>query len=252
MRRVYVWEAGGMTNVSIFRCRQEICSKCSTLIYIIFIYLIYVLLPSYVKRIPHYVARVKIGNGGTIGVDVLDYVPNNYKLTVVFLHSDMTDVHIWQEIETLQFLKRNGYRGTALGMKFKLTSTDEFDKAIILQNTLLEIRAQRMVLVVPSSSGSYGLLVVIRGSLKLKGFVAIAPSNTDHFSQLEYKNLNTSTLIIYGDSDTQGLSAARNLLHIPNSRVEVMRGTSHLCYIQRPQEFHQILLSFLKPLFEKE
>ena len=241
-----------MTNISIFRCRQEIRSKCSLLIYIIFIYLLYVLLSSYVKRIPHYVARVKIGTGGTIGVDVLDYVPNNYKLTVVFLHSDMTDVHIWEEIETLQFLKHNGCRGIALGMKFKLTRTDEFDKAIILQNTLLEIRAQRVVLVVPSSSGSYGLLVVIRGSLKLKEFVAIAPSSTDHFSQLEYKNLNTSTLIIYGDSDTQGLSAARNLLHIPNSRVEVMRGASHLCYIQKPQEFHQILLNFLKPLFEKE
>lgn len=61
--------------------------------------------------------------------------------------------------------------------------------------------------------------------------------------------LQTPTLIVYGDQDTElGQVSLNNLQHLPEHRVLVLRGAGHACYLDRPDEWHRELLAFLQQL----
>lgn len=59
----------------------------------------------------------------------------------------------------------------------------------------------------------------------------------------------TPTLILYGDRDARlAPQALQNLQHLPEHRVAVLSGAGHACYLDKPEDFHQALLGFLRQL----
>lgn len=57
----------------------------------------------------------------------------------------------------------------------------------------------------------------------------------------------TPTLIVYGDQDVQlGEVTLNNLKNLPNHTIMLMKGAGHACYLDKPDEWHQRLLDFLK------
>ncbi len=53
-------------------------------------------------------------------------------------------------------------------------------------------------------------------------------------------------LIVYGEMDKMGTKASSLLKAIPDSRVLMIPGASHPCYLDDPELFHKELLSFLR------
>jgi pimeloyl-ACP methyl ester carboxylesterase len=64
----------------------------------------------------------------------------------------------------------------------------------------------------------------------------------------ELGKLKVPTLIVHGSRDrVVPLSAARDVAqHLPNARLEVIRGAAHLPYMSHPTEFNRLVQQFLK------
>lgn len=53
-------------------------------------------------------------------------------------------------------------------------------------------------------------------------------------------------LIVFGEMDRMGAKASSLLQAIPESRLFVVPGASHPCYLDDPELFHKELLGFLQ------
>ena len=75
---------------------------------------------------------------------------------------------------------------------------------------------------------------------------AISMSEADHGELLS--RIQAPTLLIWGERDTvTPLSEGRSIQSaIVGAKLEVISGVGHLCYLERPHEFNQILTDFLK------
>ncbi|XP_066922482.1 putative protein-lysine deacylase ABHD14B [Clytia hemisphaerica] len=201
---------------------------------------------------PTYTITTKSIEGKSYTLAIRERTPRNYSHTVVLLHSDKLDSTVWENIKTLEMLYNLGYRAIAIdlpgfGKSYRYKApTQTYDKAVILEIVLKELDATNCILVVPSMSGSYALPLVIRGSFSLNGFVAISPHFTERFTKTEYTLLKTPTMIIYGQTDKDyGEKSANDLMNIPDSKIHVIKGAGHACYLQNPEEFNEVLKTFL-------
>ena len=75
---------------------------------------------------------------------------------------------------------------------------------------------------------------------------AISMSKADHGELLS--RIQVPTLLIWGEQDTvTPLSEGRTIQSaIAGAKLEVITGVGHLCYLEQPHEFNQILGKFLK------
>ena len=54
---------------------------------------------------------------------------------------------------------------------------------------------------------------------------------------------------MYGQLDKEyGEKSANDLMNIPESKVHVIKGAGHACYLQNPEEFNEVLRNFLEEL----
>ena len=210
------------------------------------------------KRRSSYTITTNISQGQSYTLAVRDHTPEGFLnniSTVILLHSNAFDSSIWEDIKTLDILCKSGYRAIAVDLPGYGNSRrfsppkEDYEKAVLLETVLKELKATEAILVVPSMSGSYALPLVVRGSLKLKGFVPISPYNAEKFSEVEYSSLDIPTMIIYGRRDVEyGEPSANHLQNIPDSKIHIMKDSSHACYVQSPDEFHEVLLTFLNEI----
>lgn len=204
---------------------------------------------------PTYTIVTKTVEGKTYTLAVRERTPKNYTQTVVLLHSEKLDSSVWENTKTLDLIYNMGYRGIAVDLpgfgrsrRYKAPA-ETYDKAVVLEIVLKELGATRSILVVPSMSGSYALPLIVRGSFELSGFVAISPHHTERFTKTEYTLLKTPTMIIYGQTDKEyGEKSANDLMNIPDSKVHVIKGAGHACYLQNPEEFNEVLKNFLEEI----
>lgn len=210
---------------------------------------------KYSDNSPRQTVTTKTAEGKSYTLALREKVPLNYTKTVVLLHSDKLDSSVWENIKTLDLLFKLGYRVIALDLpgfgnsKLFKEPAENYEKAAVFEMVLKELNATNAILVVPSSSSSYALPLVVRGSLKLSGFVAISPYHTEKFTKTEYSMLKIPTIIIYGSADNEyGEKSSNDLQHIPDSKIHVIKGASHACYLQNPDEFHDVLKTFLEEI----
>ncbi|XP_017199348.1 putative protein-lysine deacylase ABHD14B isoform X1 [Oryctolagus cuniculus] len=104
------------------------------------------------------------------------------------------------------------------------------------------------VVISPSMSGMYSLPFLTAPGSQLRGYVPVAPICTDKISAADYASVKIPALIVYGDQDPMGQSSFEHLKQLPNHRVLVMKGAGHPCYLDKPEEWHTELLSFLQGL----
>nr|XP_036850801.1 protein ABHD14A isoform X1 [Manis javanica] len=175
-----------------------------------------------------------------------------HRVEVVLLHGKAFNSHTWEQLGTLQLLAQRGYRAVALDLPgfgnsapSKEAST-EAGRAELLEGVLRDLEVQNAVLVSPSLSGHYALPFLMRGHHQLHGFVPIAPTSTQNYTQEQFWAVKTPTLILYGELD--GILARQSLQqlrHLPNHSVVKLRDAGHACYLHKPQDFHLVLLAFL-------
>jgi len=215
--------------------------------------LIILLFFVFTRNGPTYTITTKTVEGKSYTLAIRERIPMNHTLTVVLLHSDKLDSSVWENTKTLELLFNMGYRAIAIdlpgfGRSYRYKPPAEnYDKAVILEIVLKELGAMKSILVVPSMSGSYALPLILRGAFELDGFVAVAPHFTERFTKTEYSLLKLPTLIVYGEADKEyGEKSANDLMNIPDSKVHVIRGAGHACYLQNSEEFNEVLKNYLE------
>ncbi len=169
---------------------------------------------------------------------------------VLLLHGARFSTETWRELGTLQLLARQGYRALALDLPgYGNSEVTDLPPSKVL-STLLPLLTQRPVAIVsPSMSGRFSFPLVTGRPTYVAGFVPVAPADIDrHLRQLGGSGM--PTLIFWGENDRlvpvkKGEQLSRAM---PNSRLVVLEGAGHPCYLDRPFDFHRELLQFLRGL----
>ncbi|XP_026580931.1 protein ABHD14A-like [Pseudonaja textilis] len=184
-----------------------------------------------------------------------DVASSTERLAVIFLHGQSFTSKTWETLGTLALLAENGYRAVAIdlpgyGSSPRSASVGTAKGRIsFLEQVFKDLGLQKPILISSSMSGRYSIPFLFSSGEQLKGFVSIAPVGTKDFTAQQYQQLEIPTLIIYGQRDTDlGVQSLQNLQQIPRSRVVMLLGAGHACYLDKPQEFHKALLSFLSEL----
>ncbi|XP_007061901.2 protein ABHD14A isoform X3 [Chelonia mydas] len=181
--------------------------------------------------------------------------PSPKRLEVVFLHGQAFTSKTWEDLGTLTLLSEEGYRSVAIDLPgygnsplSDSVSTEQGRVAFLLR-VLKELGIQRPVLISPSMSGHYSVPFVLVHGAQLKGFVPIAPVGTQEYTAQQYQQVQTPTLIIYGERDSGlGAQSLQSLQQLPKHKVVVLPDAGHACYLEKPREFHEVLLAFLGEL----
>ncbi|CAF2487670.1 unnamed protein product [Rotaria sp. Silwood2] len=175
---------------------------------------------------------------------------SNFK--ILLLHGQAFSSQIWEKIGTLQYLASWGYQAFAIDLpgygNSSLPVVQETAGAQWLTKLIRSLRLSNFVIISPSMSGRFSLPYVIQSNTKqqsIRGFIPISPVGTKKFDINNYKQVQISTLIVYGENDAQFESAINDLKQIPSSEVLIIKNASHACYVQQPLEFHNGLRQFL-------
>uniref|UniRef100_A0A8C8RU49 Protein ABHD14A n=1 Tax=Pelusios castaneus TaxID=367368 RepID=A0A8C8RU49_9SAUR len=181
--------------------------------------------------------------------------PSPARLEVVFLHGQAFTSKTWEDLGTLTLLAEEGYRSVAVDLPGygnsppSDTVSTEQGRVAFLQHVLKELRIQRPILVSPSMSGRYSIPFILVHGVQLRGFVPIAPVGTQEYTAQQYQQVQTPTLIVYGERDASlGTQSLQSLRQLPKHKVVVLPDAGHAGYLEKPREFHEALLTFLGEL----
>ncbi|XP_078270449.1 protein ABHD14A [Rhinoraja longicauda] len=196
-------------------------------------------------------------NAGTVKVFCREALPpekdgesSQPSLEVLLLHGQAFSSQTWESLGTLNLLAQQGYRAVAMDLPgFGNTPPMEIgkmNKADFLLTFLNTVGLQTPVMISPSMSGQFSIPFVILHSQRLKGFVPIAPVGTNAYSVEQYQKIQTPTLVVFGEKDTNlGAQSLNNLRHLPHHSIFKIPAARHACYLDEPQKFHDGLLDFL-------
>jgi len=169
---------------------------------------------------------------------------------VLLLHGASFSAETWRQLGTLEQLASAGYRAVALDMPgFGDSPACTVSTTQLLEDFIGQMALDRPVLVGPSRGGRYCLKLVftrpeIARGLVLVGSVGIQ-DNRERFS-----SLSLPTLLVWGSEDTVSpVDDARFLnREIPDSRLVILEGAPHPCYLEKPEQWHSELLTFLQQI----
>ena len=170
--------------------------------------------------------------------------------TMLLLHGARFSSDTWRTLGTIDKLTHAGYYVVALDLPgFGRSQSVDIDRDELLVTVMDALAIDKAVVVSPSMSGAFSFPLVIRATDRVLGFVPVAPAGIDaNVKALE--KVSVPTLIVWGENDqiiplqeSVVLTAA-----ITDSRRVVLRGASHPCYLDSPDEFHRELIAFADSL----
>jgi abhydrolase domain-containing protein 14 len=184
------------------------------------------------------------------------------KPLVVLFHGYSFSLDDWIRIGTPKILSSHGYSSVAIDLPSgkasqsdKLAKIDLPEVAALLQRVLAELgwssaRGRKLVIVGPSMGGGFALSIALEAPAFTAGLVLIAPS-TRGLSMESLETLDIPTLLIWGERDNVFPleEHARDLKNtLPRSKLLIIKGAGHAAYLDKPEEFHELLLDFLEEI----
>ncbi|CAM9675863.1 unnamed protein product [Ectocarpus sp. 4 AP-2014] len=165
---------------------------------------------------------------------------------VLLLHGAKFSAQTWQDLGTLSLLATNGFRVAAVNLPTREMTTPRDELLELICSGLGMGVDSPAVIVSPSMSGSFSVPLLLRKPELFAGYVPVAPGEAlSHTAEDFAAVTGVPALIVYGELDRMGSRASSLLSSIPGSRVLMVPGASHPCYIDEPDMFHESLLSFL-------
>jgi abhydrolase domain-containing protein 14 len=167
---------------------------------------------------------------------------------VLLLHGARFHSGTWREIGTYRKLAEAGFHVVGLDLPgYGSSEPVEVPREAFLAELLPVLDLVEPVIVVPSMSGGFAFPFLIQHPERASGFVPVAPGGVDHY-EAELSRIRIPTLILWGDNDTVIPLALGEMMasKIEGSRLHVLNDARHPCYLDRPDEFHRVLLEFLE------
>lgn len=170
--------------------------------------------------------------------------------TMLLLHGARFDSGTWRKLGTIDALTDAGYYVVALDLPgFGRSQTVDIDRKELLVQIMDALSIDTAVVVSPSMSGAFSFPLVIQETDRVAGFIPVAPAAIDD-NLRALRKVSVPTLVVWGENDaiiplekSDDLTAA-----IADSRRVILKGASHSCYLDSPDEFHRELIGFVESL----
>jgi abhydrolase domain-containing protein 14 len=172
---------------------------------------------------------------------------------VLLLHGARFDSTTWRRLGTLERLAKEGFHALALDLPgFGASPASPPGAPLDLSAFLTAQKLAATIVVSPSMSGRFSLPLVTLHPEQVAGFVAVAPVALSAY-ETALRKLTVPTLIVWGENDAVVPLAQARALHtwVKGSRLVVLPGAAHPCYLDQPDAFHAALIEFIQPLRAK-
>lgn len=170
--------------------------------------------------------------------------------TVLLLHGARYSSETWKTLGTIERVAGAGYHVLALDLPgYGQSETSPIAPEAFLSEAMAALGVDQAVIVSPSMSGQFSFPLLVSSPEKVTGFIPVAPAGSERYLG-QLKKVKVPTLVIWGEKDqiipvekSDALAAA-----IEDAKRVILKGAGHPCYLDRPEEFHQALLEFLRSL----
>jgi abhydrolase domain-containing protein 14 len=180
------------------------------------------------------------------------------KLTVVLFHGFSFSLGDWEKTGTLNELKSHSLPYLAVDLpRGKATKSQRKEMAEmknyvpVLENLFrsagIDLSRSKLIIVGPSMGGAFALTYALEKPDQVSGLVLIAPSLAG-IDRDRLEDLNIPVLLVWGEKDTVFPleEKGRELKQIlPQAKLLIIKGARHPAYLDRPEEFHELLIDFI-------
>ncbi len=168
--------------------------------------------------------------------------------SIVLLHGYSFNSDVWEQIQLPKFLKDLGYSVYALDVpgfpksRNKISLGEEEELEVI--SALVQKIGKKPALLGASASGYLALKYAERNQEKIEKLIAVGPVELGH---IKLELISIPVLGIWGSKDTvanpeKGLQEFKKL---KNGKAEIISEARHACYLDKPDQFKQLLKGFL-------
>ena len=183
--------------------------------------------------------------------------------TVVLFHGNALSLDSWKKTKTLEKLSSKGYRVFAIDLPAGKGSMSDKLSPRVLKNSperiitvldklfdALNVGDLPFAIVGPSMGGGFALAYALSRPKRISALVLVSPSVYRIAEQDKSKlsDLEVPVLLIWGDRDRvfpldeYGKPLKETL---PHAKLVVVKQAGHGAYLERPEEFNELLLDFL-------
>lgn len=180
------------------------------------------------------------------------------KPSVVFFHGNAFSLDNWVSIGTLDLIARAGFSVYALDLPVGRSSQSSRvekekvqDYVPILEEIFAKLgigdKSHPVVLVGPSMGGGFALAYSIAHPDLVSALVLISPALRT-LDKASFSALEMPVLLLWGDKDDVFPvdDYGKNLKNqFPLAKLLILKGAGHAAYLDKPNEFHDLLLDFL-------
>ena len=172
------------------------------------------------------------------------------KPTLLLLHGARFSSETWRELGTIELAAATGLHVVALDLpgygrsQVSPLAPDEF-----LVQFMDALSLERAVVVSPSMSGQFSFPLVTKDTERVAGFVPVAPAGMDRYLRT-LRKIYVPALVIWGENDSiiPVEKSDELAMVLEDSRRVILKGASHPCYLDRPDQFHRELMDFIESL----
>jgi abhydrolase domain-containing protein 14 len=183
--------------------------------------------------------------------------------TVVLFHGNAFSLDSWKKTKTLEELSSKGYRVFAIDLPAGKGSMSDKLSPKVLKNDpdrilevidklfdALNVGDQSFAIVGPSMGGGFALAYALFRPKRVGALVLISPSVYRIADQEKSKlsSLDMPVLLVWGERDNvfpleeYGKPLKETL---PRSKLLIVKQAGHAAYLDKPDEFDELLLDFL-------
>ncbi|MBU0481735.1 MAG: alpha/beta fold hydrolase [Proteobacteria bacterium] len=169
---------------------------------------------------------------------------------VILLHGMKFQAETWKQTGTLEILAGAGFRCLALDMPgFGKSPAAELAPAEVLVSVISQMGMARPVLIGPSMGGRICLEFCLSCPEQVGALVLVGPIGIPE-NRRRLREIRIPVLAIWGGEDSVSPLEYGQVLEreIPGSRLKVISGAPHPCYLEHGDVFHEEVLDFLKNL----
>jgi len=171
---------------------------------------------------------------------------------VVLLHGAKFSSETWRELHTLDTLAEAGWRAHALDMPgYGSSPSSSVSAAGILHEALQYLAPEGAVLVGPSMGGRHCLDLYFSSPDGIRGLILVGTVGVGAYRE-RFREIAVPCLLVWGGEDTVSPPDSARFLEreIPDAELLMLEGARHPCYLDRPADWHERLLVFLRNRFE--
>ena len=213
-------------------------------------------MPEDIVKIEGLSIRYWTNVGGLVGDD-------KKRKTVVLFHGNALSLDSWKKTKTLEVLSSKGYRVFAIdlpagkgSMSDKLspkTLKNNPDRIITVLDELfeaLDVGDSPFTIVGPSMGGGFALAYALSRPKRVSALLLASPSvyRISEQEKSKLSGLDIPVLLVWGESDRvfpldeYGKPLKETL---PRAKLLVLKQAGHGAYLDKPDEFNELLLDFL-------